>query len=327
VLRGAVSEVQFRLLDLNLLRVFDALIEERSVTRAAQRLHITPSAVSHALARLRDLFQDQLFIRGPQGMQATPRAAEIGPRLREGLHQIEMALTPLAFNPEASTRVFTIACSGYICAVLLPELMRRMRMQAPGAKLVVRSLENGVVGALEGGQVDVLVGGFGHIPDRFSSELLFHDAPVWLLGRDYLHPKTEISADRVAQLPRLNAMAGGNAELVEGLVVENGLERRVSLDEHSGVIGVPLGDRDGGPVLASIPYSSVAPLIVKHNDMAALLPRRLANLFVQSFDLDIAEPESDLRQLEILSLWHREHGNHAAVVWFRSLLTEIAADL
>jgi DNA-binding transcriptional LysR family regulator len=322
-----VSEVQFRLLDLNLLRVFDALIEERSVTRAAARLHITPSAVSHALARLRDLFADQLFVRGPQGMQATPRAAEIGPRLREGLHQLEMALTPLAFDPQASTRVFTIACSGYICAVLLPELMRRIRAQAPGAKLVVRSLENGVVTALEAGQIDVLVGGFGHIPERFSSEVLFQDAPVWLLGRDYLHPKTEVTPDRVARLPRLTAMSGDNATVVEGVVVENGLERRVSLDEHSGVVGVPLGDMNGGPVLASIPYSSVTPLIVKHSDMAALLPRRLANLFVQSFDLDIAEPDSDLVTLEIRSLWHREHGNHAAIVWFRSLLAEIAADL
>lgn len=319
--------MQFRLLDLNLLRVFDALIEERSVTRAAGRLHITPSAVSHALARLRDLFNDQLFVRGPQGMQATPRAAEIGPRLREGLHQLEMALTPLAFDPQASSRVFTIACSGYICAVLLPELMRRMRAQAPGAKLVVRSLETGVVAALEAGQVDVLVGGFGHIPERFGSEVLFQDAPVWLLGRDYLHPKTEVSPDRVARLPRLTTMSGGNATLVEGVVVENGLERRVSLDEHSGVVGVPLGDMDGGPILASIPYSSVAPLIVKHSDMAALLPRRLADLFVQSFDLDIAEPDSDLATMEILSLWHREHGNHAAIAWFRSLLAEIAADL
>jgi DNA-binding transcriptional LysR family regulator len=205
--------------------------------------------------------------------------------------------------------------------------MRRMRAQAPGAKLVVRSLETGVVAALEAGQVDVLVGGFGHIPDRFSSELLFQDAPVWLLGRDYLHPKTELSPDRVARLPRLTTMSGGNAALVEGVVVENGLERRVSLDEHSGVVGVPLGDAEGGPILASIPYSSVAPLVVKHSDMAALLPRRLANLFVQSFDLDIAEPDSDLRTMEIHALWHREHGNHAAIAWFRGLLAEVAASL
>jgi DNA-binding transcriptional LysR family regulator len=322
-----VSEVQFRLLDLNLLRVFDALIEERSVTRAAARLNITPSAVSHALARLRDLFEDQLFVRGPQGMQATPRAAEIGPRLRDGLHQLEMALTPRAFEPLASDRVFTIACSGYICAVLLPELMRRMRAQAPSAKLVVRSLEAGVVAALEAGQVDLLVGGFGHVPERFDTELLFRDAPVWLLGRDYLDPKTELSPDRVARLPKLSTTSGGNANHIEGVVVENGLERRVSLDEHSGVVGVPLGDMDGGPILASIPYSSVAPLIVKHSDMAALLPRRLANLFVQSFDLDIAEPDSDLKKLEIFSLWHREHGNHAAIAWFRSLLAEVATAL
>jgi len=322
-----VSEVQFRLLDLNLLRVFDALIEERSVTRAAARLHITPSAVSHALGRLRDLFKDQLFVRGPQGMQATPRAAEIGPRLRDGLHQIEMALTPVGFDPLESTRVFTVACSGYICAVLLPELMRRMRIEAPGAKLVVRSLESGVVAGLEAGQVDLLVGGFGHVPERFDSEPLFRDAPVWLLGRDYLHPKTPLSPDRVAQLPRLTSLAGGNAALVEGVVVENGLERRISLDEHSGVVGVPLGNMDGGPILATIPYSSVAPLIVKHSDMAALLPRRLASLFAQHFDLDLVEPESDLRELEIVSLWHRENGSHAAVAWFRRLIAEIAVEL
>jgi DNA-binding transcriptional LysR family regulator len=229
--------------------------------------------------------------------------------------------------PLASDRIFTIACSGYICAVLLPELMRRMRTQAPGAKLVVRSLETGVVAALEAGQVDLLVGGFGHVPERFDTELLFRDAPVWLLGRDYLDPKTELSPDRVARLPKLSTTSGGNANHIEGVVVENGLERRVSLDEHSGVVGVPLGDMDGGPILASIPYSSVAPLIVKHSDMAALLPRRLANLFVQSFDLDIAEPDSDLEKLEILSLWHREHGNHAAIAWFRSLLAEVATAL
>jgi hypothetical protein len=115
--------------------------------------------------------------------------------------------------------------------------------------------------------------------------------------------------------------------LVEAVVVENGLERRVSLDEHSGVVGVPLGDMDGGPILASIPYSSVAPLIVKHSDMAALLPRRLASVFAQHFDLDLVEPDSDLRQLEILSLWHREHGSHAAIAWFRGLLQEVAATL
>lgn len=322
-----MSEVQFRLLDLNLLRVFDALIEERSVTRAAARLHITPSAVSHALARLRDLFEDQLFVRGPQGMQATPRAAEIGPRLREGLSQLEMALTPRVFDPLMSTRVFTIACSGYICAVLLPELMRRMRTQAPSSKLVVRALESGVVAALEAGQVDLLVGSFGHIPERFHADPLFQDEPVWLLGRDYLDAKTAVSPDRVARLPKLGAMAAGNASSIEGVVVENGLERRVSLDEHSGVVGVPLGDRDGGPILASIPYSSVAPLIVKHSDMAALLPRRLATLFAQSFDLDMVEADAARKSMEILSLWHREQGNHPAIAWFRGLLAEVAAEL
>jgi DNA-binding transcriptional LysR family regulator len=321
-----VSEVQFRLLDLNLLRVFDALIEERSVTRAAARLNITPSAVSHALSRLRILFQDQLFVRGASGMQATPRAAEIGPRLREGLHQLEMALAPLAFDPASSTRIFTVACSGYIGAVLLPELMRRMQSDAPGTRLVVRSLETGVVAALEAGQVDLMIGGFGSVPERFETMPLFSDRAVWLLGRDYLHPRESLSPDRVARLPRLVGGAGG-AATVEGMVVENGLERRVSLDEHSGVVGVPIGNRAGDPILATIPYSSVAPLIVKHNDMAALLPRRLASVFAGLFDLDMAEPQPGLPAMEIAALWHREHGIHPALSWFRGLVAEIAAAL
>ena len=319
--------MQFRLLDLNLLRVFDALIEERSVTRAAARLNITPSAVSHALGRLRDLFEDPLFVREPRGMRATPRAAEIGPKLREGLHQIEMALAPIDFDPTATTRVFTIACSGYICAVLLPELMLRMRHAAPGAKLVVRSLEAGIVSELDAGRLDLMVGGFGHVPDRFETWPLFRDRPVWLLGRDYLHPKEPVSDDRIARLPRLATLSNEGVDGVESVIVENGLERRVSLDEHSGVVGVPLGNMDGGPILATIPYSSVAPLIVKHSDMAALLPRRLATLFAQHFDLDLAEPDSAPLELEVMSLWHREHGTHAAIAWFRGLVAEVAGSL
>src|SRR5258708_5479817 len=99
------------------------MMVEHSVSAAAMRLSITPSAVSHALGRLRYLLKDQLFVRGPRGMQATPRAAEIGPRLRDGLHQLEMALAPLDFVPEESNRAFTIACSSYICAVLMPDVI------------------------------------------------------------------------------------------------------------------------------------------------------------------------------------------------------------
>jgi DNA-binding transcriptional LysR family regulator len=322
----SLNEAPFRVLDLNLLRVFDALMAEQSVSGAAIRLSITPSAVSHALARLRYLLKDQLFVRGPRGMQATPRAAEIGPRLRDGLHQLEMALTPLDFVPEESTRAFTIACSSYICAVLIPEVIARLRHEAPQATVAVRTWAPGLTDELEAGRVDVLIGDFEHVPERFELDALFSDRPVWMLGRDYLQPK-RAEDEPPALLPRLAALQEGAPPEMGPVIAENGLVRRVALDEQSGVIGVPPGKFDSAPILATIPYSSVAPLIVKHADMAALLPERLAQIFAAHFELDLVPASNALPETRIGAVWHREHGRHPALVWFRALLRAVAREL
>src|SRR5690349_23354578 len=106
--RQLSQSVRFDNLDLNLLRVFEALVEERSATRAGVRLGLTQSAISHALNRLRYELKDELFVRSPDGMQPTERAAEIAPRLRHGLLQLQLALVPTAFDPERSDRRFTV---------------------------------------------------------------------------------------------------------------------------------------------------------------------------------------------------------------------------
>ena len=108
--------------DLNLLRVFDVLLEERSVTRAGARLGLSQSAVSHALNRLRHALNDELFVRGPSGMLPTPRAAEIGVRIHGAMGQLQAALAPAEFHPQTSTRKFAIAAGGYAAAVLAPPL-------------------------------------------------------------------------------------------------------------------------------------------------------------------------------------------------------------
>src|SRR5207248_11562548 len=97
-----MQSIHFDHLDLNLLRVFEALIDERSATRAGSRLGLTQSAISHALNRLRYMLKDELFVRSPDGMQPTERAAEIAPGLRQGLLQLQLALTPSEFTPERS---------------------------------------------------------------------------------------------------------------------------------------------------------------------------------------------------------------------------------
>jgi DNA-binding transcriptional LysR family regulator len=315
------SDVSFRLLDLNLLRVLDAMMVEGSVAGAASRLSITPSAVSHALGRLRSLFNDPLFIRSPSGMRATPRASEIGPKVQEGLRTLEGALTPPAFVASESNRTFTVACSAYVSAVLLPGVIAQLRERAPKAALTVVSWGPGVLDRFEAGQIDVLLGDFARVPEGLESRMLFEDRAVWLMGRDYILESG--MADRRA------LFGAARPVLASRTILENGFLRRVTLDEGCGIIANPCGATSDGPVLESLPYSMIAPLVVKNADLAALLPRRLAELFAQDLRLDMVAPsvENDAPEIRIAAVRHPEHGRRAPVVWFSELLAEVAGRL
>src|ERR1700754_4162455 len=124
-------------LDLNLLRVLDVMLEERSVTRAGARLGLTQSAVSHALNRLRYLLNDDLFVRGPSGMQPTPRAVEMGPQVHAALNQLQAALAPSDFDPATTERRFAVVAGAYASAVLAPPLASRLAEAAPQADLMI----------------------------------------------------------------------------------------------------------------------------------------------------------------------------------------------
>ena len=120
-----------RRIDLNLLGVFDAVMQCRSVSEAARRLNVTPSAVSHTLARLRHVFGDELFIAGDIGMQPTRRALELAGPIRKGLAHIEAGIGAVPFDPASAARTFCIAASDYTSVTVLPELVARMMQVAP----------------------------------------------------------------------------------------------------------------------------------------------------------------------------------------------------
>ena len=339
----AANDLSFRSIDLNLLRVFDALLSEGSVAGAATRLRITPSAVSHALNRLRSLFSDPLFTRSPNGMQATPRAVEIGAKLRAGLHRLESALAPADFVAEHSSRQFTLACSAYISAVLLPGVIARMRQVAPRARLAVRAWGPGVLDQFVAGRIDLLLGDFARVPEGFERQVLFEDRPVWLVGRDYVLPEGMQRATPEAMRQRFQFLVDAAPRLTQRSVSENGFERRTALEEDCGIVESSLGGAIDGAVLESLPYSAIAPLLVKQADLAALLPYRLALLFARQLGLDIVDlplikdstgkdPTRDesagddaTRRLRVAAVWPPGYGCRAPVVWLRALLAEVAA--
>ncbi len=169
-------------LDLNLLRVFDVLLEERSVTRAGARLGLTPSAVSHALSRLRYHLGDELFRRDAQGMKPTRRALEIGPSLHAALGQLQSALKPADFEPASSDHRFSVVAGAYACAVLMPAVVARLQAQAPGVLLADRREPAGPRRAARfSGQVDFVVASFEMAPERFARERLMTEALTWVV--------------------------------------------------------------------------------------------------------------------------------------------------
>ena len=323
-----MNTVHFNALDLNLLRVFDAMIEERSVTRAGERLGLTQSAISHALNRLRYVLEDELFVRGPDGMQPTPRATEMAPRLRQGLLHLQLALTPADFVPAQTDRRFTIICGEYVGTVLVPRLIARLRAAAPHAEFRIRPSNTGVTEALLAGRADLAIGSFRRVPEWFACEPLFRETRVWVVSADHPSAWQELTLERLAALPHMIISATGEDEqAIAGFVVDHGLERLVTRSEV-GLLQGALAARGLRRIVGlTTPHFLAALAIVSRSDMAAPLPRRLATAFAGAYHLKMFEPPYPSPAFDVMALWHREHGSDPAILWLRNTVREIAAEL
>jgi DNA-binding transcriptional LysR family regulator len=310
-------DIPLRDLDLNLLRILEIVLDEGSVGGAASRLGVTPSAVSHALGRLRELLDDPLFVRGAQGMRPTPRALEIGAAIRGGLRQLESALATADFIPEVSRRAFTIVCSAYACAVLLPPLLDLLRGRAPDVQVAVRGWDHEALDDFASGRVDVLIGSFLRIPERCSAVPLLEDPAVWLAGRDYVLAVGDDPADWRASLAHVAAAAADSLTERARTMSSRGFERRLALEECCPVyLGRWRGDV-GGCRPQELPHAAVAPVLAQRADLAALVPRRLALLNASAFGLDVIEPGGGRlpRPLELSAVWEPDPLRGRAVGW------------
>jgi DNA-binding transcriptional LysR family regulator len=315
-------------LDLNLLRVFDALFEESSATRAGERLGLTQSAISHALNRLRYVLKDELFVRGSDGMRPTGRAAEIAPRLRHGLLQLQLALSPSEFIPELTDRRFTVACTEYAATVLMPSVVARVRTAAPGASLRILPSNMGVAEPLRAARADLAIGSFRQVPEWCAVEPLFAEGRVWVVSADHPIGNEPLTLERLAALRHLVFVATGEDErAIDGYVVDHGLERLVTRNDI-GVLQGALAARGLTRAIAVTTPSLLSALAsVSGSDLAALMPRRLATAFTIQYRLRLFEAPYPSPPFEVMTLWHREHGEQPAIAWLRGILREVAATL
>jgi DNA-binding transcriptional LysR family regulator len=319
-----MREVHFQTLDLNLLRVFDALAEERSVTRAGERLGLTQSAVSHALNRLRYALEDELFLRGPDGMKPTPRATEIWPELRRGLSVLQHAVGPTEFDPASAERVFTIAASTYTGEVLLPHLIARVRTEAPSVQIHVRGLDAGMAEALEAGRLDLAIGVFGRIAEPFTREPLFQEGMVWAVRAD--HPAAQGGEVSLKALQKLPLAVLTPTDEGAGLERSNRLIERRVLWEELASDQTPLGRDARQRVRVIVDNAHAVLAMVGASDVVALAPRRLAKSRCEALGLKLIDAVGFGPGAAIEAVWRTDQASHPALTWLRAKLAEAARD-
>src|ERR1700674_5854635 len=173
-------------LDLNLLVVFDAIMRDRSVTRAGQRLGLSQPAMSHALTRLRHMLKDELFVRSPNGMVPTPRAEDLATPIRIALDGLQQSLEPVSFEPSKATATFRIAVDNYAAIVLVAPIAAHIAGIAPGVKLDFRpSGTLDVLERLDRSELHLAMGPYRAQGERFSLEKLLQDQSVVVFRKDH----------------------------------------------------------------------------------------------------------------------------------------------
>jgi len=310
----------FSTLDLNLLRVFDAIMAERSVVRASQKVHLTQSAVSHSLARLRETLGDELFVRTPSGMQPTPRALELSQAVRESLRSLEAIVDRTSFDPALSRRTFTLAANDFTTLLIIPELMRILRTEAPNIDLIIKPVTRiDLAEQIDLGGIDAAIGSFSSVPPRFESAYLFAYDDVLISSSR--HGAERISLEDLTKRPIVVVSFGGEREgAVDGFIAERGLARRSEMYDRTS-FEQALAKNDAAPrIVLSVPHFLALPPLIAMSEFVALIPRPLARAFAEDGGVRVCELPYSTRALEVRMLWHQRNEAAAAHMWLHEVV-------
>ncbi len=300
--------MELRDLDLNLLVLFQRLYAERRVSAVAEALGLTQPAVSNALARLRRLFGDELFLRTSAGMVPTPRAEQLAAPVGEALALIHRGLNPQrGFDPAQAEQSVTIGMTDIGEIVFLPALVERLRRAAPG--LVLSTVRNTAVNLkeeMEAGKVDLAIGLLPQLKGGFFQRRLFSQRYVCLFRRGHrLDRKRLTLADFRAAEHLVVVSAGTGHGRVDERLRRAGIERRVRL---------------------TVPHFVGVGHILQGSDLVATVPERLAQRLVEPFGLVCAPHPAELPEAAIKLFWHAKLHRSAANQWLREQIVDLFAD-
>jgi DNA-binding transcriptional LysR family regulator len=302
--------VSFNNFDLNLLRVFDAILQTRSVTTAASNLHLTQPAVSKQLNRLRELLEDPLFVRTNDGMAPTPRAEALSGPIRQALSEVRNAIEQqLGFDPGTSDRTFRIFMNDVGQMALLPRVLAVIVKEAPLVNIQtvqIPTLRMRSVG-LESGDVDLAVGYFEEFDGSMHRQVLFEEQYVGMVRAGHPTIRDVLTFEQFLQSPHLvyQPSGGGHGSqenFVDKAFWQAGVERRVA---------VRLGHAVGISAMVS------------HTDWLVIVPQMLAQACANLVDVSVLDLPIEIPRFQIAQYWHDRFHTDPGSRWLRSVFARL----
>ncbi len=294
--------MDIRAVDLNLLVVFDAMVEHQGVSRAAEAVGLSQPAMSAAVARLRVLFGDPLFVKVGLRMQPTPRAVELAVPIRRVVETVRNEVLQAArFEPSTTSHLFSIVTPDIGEAKFLPPILARFAVDAPSAGLRTLSMpRHAAAEALESGRAELAIGYFPDLHKAgFFQQKLFANGYVCIVRGD--HPEIGSTLTRAQYLAASHAVVRpeGREHLLEQVLEAQGLRRRVAIE------------------LAH--FMTLLPIIAG-SDLLATVPRDLAEVLARYADLRLLEAPIALPVIDVRQFWHRRFHKDPANVWLRGMV-------
>ncbi|AGI25388.1 putative transcriptional regulator [Pseudomonas sp. ATCC 13867] len=292
-----------RRIDLNLLVILDALLDERHVSRAAERLAMTQPAVSHALNRLRDLLDDPLLVRAGNQMLLTRRAFDLAGPLRDILGGVRRLVLGDDFAPASAELELRLGMSDYGAWVVLPSLLAILRREAPGIHLDVRQASRlGMAEQVASGELDAALGVFPMLPEGVRAQRLFEERFVCLCAAETLAGRSRLTLEEYLAAPHLRvALQQSPAEEIDSHLENLGRRRQVA---------------------ATVPHFSVAPSLLAGTDLVLTIAERMLPDDLGAHGLASFEPPLHLARFDFVQIWSDSREDDPARRWLRGKLAQ-----
>ncbi|MFZ5693628.1 MAG: LysR family transcriptional regulator [Pseudomonadota bacterium] len=297
--------MNLRNIDLNLLVAFDALIAERSASRAADKLGVTQPAVSHALKRLRHLFKDDLLVRGAHGLQPTGRALSLHPQVQSVLADIRSIVsTGTEFDPATTQRTFRLSMSDAMSVEALPAIVRRIRRDAPNIDLVIStSGPQESCSRIADDAIDLAIGVFPHVPKELFSRELYRDTLICVADRKNRRLKNgRMTLEAYLESPHVT--------------VARHRDTGIQVDEILDSMGIPRR------IVVAVPHYLSIPSLIRGTDLVAHTRRRLLSVFRRSTGLVVFPVPMKVPELEFIQIWHKRYEGDPGHRWLRDLVLD-----